>query len=216
MDYADHKTHSGVYLQKEKTVRQIAFFDFDGTVTYKDTLLEIAKYYKGKAAWLAGMLQLSPGLVAMKLRLLSNTAVKEQYLRRFFGGMRLNDFQQMCDAFQSDCYGRLIRPAALEAIQRHQRHNTPVVLVSASPENWLKGWCANNNITCIATRLEINEGIVTGKIAGQNCYGPEKVRRIQELYRLEEYDRVYCYGDSSGDRELLQIAHEPHYKPFRP
>ncbi len=196
-------------------MRQIAFFDFDGTVTYKDTLLEIAKYYKGKAAWAAGMLVLSPWLVAMKLKLVSNTKIKERYLHYFFGGIAADTYQKMCDDFQAEKLPLLIRPAALAEIRKHQENGTPVVLVSASPENWLKAWCAANNITCIATRLEIREGVVTGKIAGKNCYGPEKVRRIRELYDLGDYDRVFCYGDSGGDRELLQIADEAHYKPFR-
>lgn len=196
-------------------MRQIAFFDFDGTITYKDTLLEIVKYYKGKPAWMAGMLLLSPGLIAMKLKLASNTRTKERYLRHFFGGMRLEDFQNICDAFQRERFASLIRPAALEAIRHHQQNDTPVVLVSASAENWLKGWCAANNITCIATRLEIRNGVVTGKIDGNNCHGPEKVKRIRELYDLGAYEKVFCYGDSGGDRQLLQIADEAHYKPFR-
>lgn len=196
-------------------MRQIAFFDFDGTVTYRDTLLEIVKFSKGKTAWLAGMLLLLPWLVGMKLKLVSNARTKERYLSFFFGGMGAGDFQQICDTFQKEKLPSLIRPGALAAIRRHQENKVPVVFVSASPENWLKGWCASNDITCIATRLELQNGVVTGKIAGNNCYGPEKVRRIRERYDLGEYDLVYCYGDSGGDKEMLEIADEPHYKPFR-
>lgn len=196
-------------------MRQIAFFDFDGTITYKDSLLEIAKYQKGKIAWLIGMLVLLPRLIAMKLKLIPNAVMKEHYLTYFFGGISVNRFQEMCAEFQKACFTKLIRPAAITEIRRHQQNGTPVVLVSASPENWLKGWCRENNITCIATRLQVENGSITGKIDGKNCYGPEKVNRIKELYKLDTYDQIFCYGDSGGDREMLQIATEAHYKPFR-
>ncbi len=196
-------------------MRQIAFFDFDGTITYKDTLLEIAKFHKGKAAWLVGMLLLSPLLIGMKLKLVNNTRMKERYLSFFFGGISVEDFQILCEAFVQQKIPALLRPGALAEIKKHQDAGTPVVLVSASPENWLKSWCAANNITCIATRLAVKDGLITGTIDGNNCFGPEKVRRIRELYDLSDFQQIFCYGDSSGDRELLEIATSPHYKPFR-
>lgn len=196
-------------------MRQIAFFDFDGTITYKDTLLEIAKFHKGKAAWLVGMLLLSPLLIGMKLKLVNNTRMKERYLSFFFGGISVEDFQILCEAFVQQKIPALLRPGALAEIKKHQDAGTPVVLVSASPENWLKSWCAANNITCIATRLAVKDGLITGTIDGHNCFGPEKVRRIRELYDLSDFQQIFCYGDSSGDRELLEIATSPHYKPFR-
>ena len=45
--------------------------------------------------------------------------------------------------------------------------------------------------------------------------GAEKVNRIKEKYTLDEYEYIYAYGDSRGDKEMLTIAHEQHYKPFR-
>ena len=66
----------------------------------------------------------------------------------------------------------------------------------------------------LATLLETENGIVTGKLSGKNCYGPEKVARIKSEFRLEEYDNIYAYGDSSGDTEMLAIATKPYYRKF--
>ncbi|HEU5146872.1 MAG TPA: haloacid dehalogenase-like hydrolase, partial [Chryseosolibacter sp.] len=56
---------------------------------------------------------------------------------------------------------------------------------------------------------------LTGKILGRNCYGDEKVCRIKEEFDLPSFERIIAYGDSSGDREMLQLANESHYKPWR-
>ena len=67
----------------------IAFFDFDGTITKKDTLLEVIKFQKGTLAFYTGFFLLSPYLVAMKMKILSNQMVKEKVLKYFFGGCEL-------------------------------------------------------------------------------------------------------------------------------
>ena len=38
---------------------------------------------------------------------------------------------------------------------------------------------------------------------------------IKEHVTVREYEYIYAYGDSSGDREMLKLAHEACYKPFR-
>jgi HAD superfamily phosphoserine phosphatase-like hydrolase len=87
--------------------------------------------------------------------------------------------------------------------------------VSASAENWVKPWCDKYGIRCLSTKLEVNGGIITGKIRGRNCYGDEKACRIKETFDLSKFDLIIAYGDSSGDKEMLALAHERNYKPFR-
>ena len=57
--------------------------------------------------------------------------------------------------------------------------------------------------------LERIANLVTGRLDGPNCRGPEKLRRLHEWLRGEELsDRaeIWAYGDSAGDRELLAGA----------
>ena len=82
-------------------------------------------------------------------------------------------------------------------------------------ECWVKPWCDKNNIDLISTRLEVKDNKLTGKFATKNCYGREKVNRVKEAYDLSQYNHIYAYGDSRGDRELLALADESFYKPFR-
>ena len=67
----------------------------------------------------------------------------------------------------------------------------------------------------MGTRLAIVENKITGTIDGKNCYGDEKVCRIEKEYDLAAYKEIYCYGDSEGDKAMLQLATFPFYKPFR-
>ena len=66
-----------------------------------------------------------------------------------------------------------------------------------------------------ARQLEVKDGLITGKIKGINCYGPEKESRIRAAYMLKDFDEILAYGDSEGDREMLALASKKFYRPFR-
>lgn len=198
---------------------RIAFFDFDGTITTKDTLLEFIKYSKGKFRFYLGFLLSSPWIIAYKGGIIPNQKAKEKVLRFFFRSAPLNVFQQQCDSFSADILPGLLRPRALEEISQLKKSGFDIVIVSASPENWISRWSEQIGATLLATRLELisKSGVprLTGKIRDANCHGQEKVRRIEELYSLAEYSDIYTYGDSPGDRPMLQLGTISFYKPFR-
>lgn len=195
--------------------KRLVLFDFDGTVTTKDTFLEFIRFYHGTPKFLGGFTANSPWLVMMKLKLYPNYKAKEKVLDWFFKGEDINKFDEQCKAFTRTVIPKLIRPKALEEINAHKRDNATVVVISASAENWVRPWCEEQGIGCLATVLDVADQKITGKIKGFNCYGPEKPRRIRECYNLDEYDDIFAYGDSRGDLEMLALAKHQHYKPFR-
>jgi phosphatidylglycerophosphatase C len=216
VDHADHPQYTRTPVQKIEIVSQtIAFFDFDGTITTKDTLLEFIKYSKGRLKYYTGFLLNSPWLIAYRLKLISNQAAKERILTWFFRNTPLAEFQQTCDQFAADIIPGLLRPKALQEIALLRQKGTTIVLVSASPENWIRPWAGSLEINLIATRLQVRQNTLTGKITDKNCHGKEKVNRIHELYQLPDYSIVYAYGDSTGDKPMLQLANTAFYKPFR-
>jgi phosphatidylglycerophosphatase C len=194
--------------------KTIAFFDFDGTITNRDTMLELAVYHTGRWKFMTKMAMLSPSLVALKLNLLSAQKAKQLFLKTFFGGMPVEDFNRICEQFSDKIIPSLIRKDAREAIQQHLQKGDEVVVVSASAENWIKHWCLANKLRCIATRLEVKDHTITGNIEGANCNGKEKVSRIKELFNLADYESIYAYGDSSGDQMMLSIATHPGFRVF--
>ena len=195
--------------------KEIAFFDFDGTITSKDTLLEFIKFSKGNLRFLLGFLLNSPYLIAYKLKLISNQLAKEKILSFFFRNVTEVEFNNKCKAFSKAVLPSLIRPKAVEEIKTLQRKGCIVILVSASPENWIKEWAEEMQAQLIASRLEVKDGLITGKLSGKNCHGQEKVTRILENHILTEYHEIYAYGDTAGDMPMLQIATKTFFKPFR-
>lgn len=195
-------------------MKVLALFDFDGTITTKDTLMEIAKFHKGVSGWMIGMVALSPVLVMYKLKLIPNWKAKESFLRYFFGGLSEKDFEQICDQFTKTSLKPLIKEKAMEAIQWHKDNGHHIIVVSASAVNWLKAWCETMQLDLIATRLEVKDGVITGRIEGQNCYGEEKARRVKERIDIKGFGRIYAYGDSKGDEALFQLATDARYKVF--
>ena len=83
--YEDHYQCSGIYVQKEKTVKKgIAFFDFDGTITTRDSLLEFIRFTKGDYRFLFGFLFHLHYIAAFKMKLVTNQKFKEKMLEYFY------------------------------------------------------------------------------------------------------------------------------------
>jgi phosphatidylglycerophosphatase C len=195
--------------------KRIAFFDFDGTITTKDTLLELIRFDKGPLRLILGFLLNSPWLIAYKIRLISNQAAKERILRHFFGGISQEGFDRRCNSFATGRLPSLIRPKAIREIEKLKEAGAEVFVVSASPGNWIRPWTDQLQVQLIATRLATRNEKITGKIVEKNCYGREKVRRIQEVVDLRDYDEIYAYGDTDADRPMMQLATISFFKPFR-
>ena len=193
----------------------LALFDFDGTITTDDSLIKFIRFVVGDTKFIWGMILLSPMLTAYKLKLIPNYKAKQYMLSYFFKGMDEEKFMQVANEYSLSHIDTILRPKAMEKIAWHKEQGHKIVIVSASIECWLKPWCDKNDLDLIATKLEIQDGIVTGKFLTKNCYGIEKANRVNERYDLSEYDHIYAYGDSRGDRELLELADESFYKPFR-
>ncbi len=194
---------------------QIAFFDFDGTITTDDSLIRFIRFVVGDIKFVTGMAILSPMLTAYKLKLIPNYKAKQYMFSYFFKGMTEKKFIQVANEYSLKHIATILRPKAMEKIAWHIEQGHKVVVVSASIECWLKPWCNKNGLELIATKLEIKDGTITGNLLTKNCYGIEKANRVKERYCLDDFDYSYAYGDSRGDRELLELANESHYKPFR-
>jgi phosphatidylglycerophosphatase C len=193
----------------------LALFDFDGTITSRDTLLEFILHSKGRLAFVAGFFLISPLILAMKLRLLPNWKVKQWVLKIFFYRNSVESFDQACQEFSRTRLPNLLRSKALAEIVAHKKKGHRVVVVTASAENWIRKWAEENEVELLATQLETENGRLTGNICGRNCNGPEKVERIRKHITLTDYSSIYAYGDSRGDREMLELGTHSYYKPFR-
>lgn len=195
-------------------MKEIVFFDFDGTITKKDSLFVFIQHAFGKPKLWLGILLLAPWLMLHKANLLSSQKTKERVLQYFFRGMGIMPFTEICHSFTATI-DSIVRPQALKKIKEYQQREALVVIVSASIENWIIPWANQHQIEVIATRIELINEKVTGYIKGENCNGEEKSRRIKERYNLSHYHPIAAYGDTKGDLPMLNLANEKHMRPFR-
>jgi HAD superfamily hydrolase (TIGR01490 family) len=208
----DQKKRAGNHQQFKK---QLVLFDFDGTITTKDTLKEFMIFYQGKLRYAAGLAVLSPLIGLYVSKIIPNWKAKQYFLKWFLKGDDALVFNAKCKAFATQHIDHLIRPKALEAIKDYQKKGATIAVVTASAENWVKPWCDRYGLICLGTQLEVVDNRITGMISGKNCYGSEKVCRIKDRFILDNYEEVIAYGDTSGDKEMLAMAHQKFYKPFR-
>ena len=188
-------------------MKQLFAFDFDGTLTTRDTLIAFIRYACGTPRFLLGFLLHAPLLVLMKLRLYSNGKAKQRLFSWFFRGMPLEAFDALCQSFAST-HRHLLRPETVCLLQQALSEGAEVLVVSASIDNWVQPFFPT--VTVLGTQIEVIDGRLTGRFLTPNCYGQEKVRRIVALHPDRSAYRLTAYGDSRGDRELLAFADEAH------
>ena len=199
--------------------KKIYCFDFDGTLTTSDTLLEFIKYAKGRGRFLMVFLMYSPLLVLMKLHLYPNWKAKQQIFAHLFAGMRIEKFDALCRGFAEESQ-HLLRPKGITLVHEALVVGAQVFIVSASIDNWVRPFFDIRNlkgVQVLGTQIEVEDGKLTGNFKSNNCYGKEKVHRIAEAlksFERSEYE-IEAFGDSRGDKEMLAFADKGHFKPFR-
>jgi phosphatidylglycerophosphatase C len=190
----------------------LALFDFDGTITFKDSFGDFIAYAVGRRKVITGAILLSPMLLAFALGLIRNWRAKELVSTYFFGGWDARSFEALAANYSRERLPRIVREIALERIGWHKLKGDKVVVVSASIDLWLADWCTACEVDLIATKLETKDGRVTGRFLTRNCSGKEKVRRIEECYDVKSFGYIYAYGDTHGDTAMLEMADEKYYR----
>jgi HAD superfamily hydrolase (TIGR01490 family) len=186
----------------------LALFDFDGTLTTKDSLDEFLRYIVGRKKYFIYMFKFIPYFIVWQLRLMNNGVAKEHLFRIFFKGADEKLFKEKAINFSLKKLDPIINKDRMAILKKHQAEGDRVIIVSASMRCWLQPWCDKNNIELLSTQLEFKNGEFTGRFLTKNCHGKEKENRIKELLNLKDYETIYAYGDSSGDTQMLALAHK--------
>ena len=200
---------------QKQPVMMVAF-DFDGTITTKDTFALFLRYWAGTPRWIFNILKLLPIFIAYKLTFIDRDAVKKHVVRTFFKGADENALNKRATKFAREVIPGLIRPKALQELKIKNKTPYTLYIVSASINHYLDVWAKDNGIEhVIATNLNVVKGQLTGELSGQNCWGPGKMTKIAAEMAETPYILAEAYGDTRGDREMLHAAEVSFFKPFR-
>ena len=195
----------------------LALFDFDGTISSRDSFL-LFLWHIDKVKVVGTCLSIIPQIKHYKIGRYSNQKLKETVLKKLFAGISLDELQTASEHYCNDILPTIIRSGFWQRLAWHRQRGDEVVVVSASPEFMLEPWCRAHGVRLIGTEVETdNLGRLTGKLAGKNCMGHEKVRRVRTCLDIEKYDQLFTYGDTRADLPMLELAAPENrfYKPFR-
>ena len=188
----------------------VAVFDVDGTLTTGDCVLPFLRRVAGPRLALALLrrpLALVAGLVRRDRDRLKALACAS------LAGTSAAEVDRHGAEFAQDVVSSRLREDTTARLERHRALGHTVVLASASLDAYLEPLGAllgADEIVC--TRLERDaNGLLTGRLAGANCRGPEKARRVRTLLQARGLAgaEVWAYGDSADDDALLASVDHP-------
>ena len=191
----------------------VALFDFDGTVTHRDSLLPFLWHLFGPLKLAAFATLMSPLLLGYLLHIIPNGIAKERLLGRMLGGMDMDKLHAEAHCFARDFLPAIVRKESAERIAWHQAQGHRVIIVSASLELYLKPWAEDLGVVdVLATRLREEQGRAASGYDGVNCFGEAKAQRVREYLGDIATLEVYAYGDSRGDTQMLAMADHAYYR----
>ncbi|AHG20378.1 HAD family hydrolase [Chania multitudinisentens RB-25] len=199
-----------------RTKRVLSVFDFDGTLTHRDSFIPFLRFAFGKRLFARRLVKLAQPTFRCIRKKLTRDELKEVLIETFLTGVDEHWFRQQAEAFCSAYWARLMRPSGLLAVAAEVNSGAEVTICSASPAMVLQPFADRLGIKLIGTLLEVADGKLTGRITGHNCRCGQKVKRLESIYgQLEEY-HLRAWGDTRGDYELLATAQDAHWRHFHP
>jgi phosphatidylglycerophosphatase C len=192
----------------------VVAFDFDGTLTVRDSFVAFLKWRAGGRRWTVGLLRLAPAALAYLVHR-DRGRIKAAAVREFLKGTPRDRLEAEARTFAEGHSRRLLRPDAVAAWKRWRADHVRLVIVTASPDlivaPFARGLGAD---AIIGTQLAFDAGDrATGGFATPNCWGPEKVARLKAAFG-EDVELKAAYGDTGGDREMLAMATTAGYRVF--
>lgn len=186
----------------------VAIFDFDDTMRRGDSIAALTRYaFRHGRMRCRHAAALCGGMLLYFLRLRDERWAKQQALQ-FVKAMTAQEQERFFAAFVRDRLIPQLYPEALAEIRRHARNGRPVLIVSASPDCYMRFLSGALPVRAVlATPVDARGGV------GANCKGPEKLRRIDQWARENivaiDWPGSYGYGDSMTDLAYLARVGHP-------
>jgi phosphatidylglycerophosphatase C len=188
---------------------RIALFDLDGTLTYRDTLLQfLTRYLALKPGRLPGSLAIVPALLAFAFDGRDRGRLKSRVIRAVMGGAPRTEIDAFAQSFAASLESRgCFRSRGLATLEAHRAAGDRLVLLSASPDLYvpLIGRMLGFERS-ICTKIRWSGGRLDGALDSENRRGEEKVRCLERLRAEFPGAAVTAYGNSGSDLPHLARA----------
>ena len=161
-----------------------------------------------------GLLRLVPKLIAWRYGWISAQDGKILVLKHFYKNKTKNQLEGWGSTFCETIVPKILFKESLPTIQRYQAEGHEVAVVTASLGIWIAPFCEKIGVNLICTKLAFENGVFKGKLATKNCNFKEKPRRVKAIYDLSQYDEIIAYGNSKGDKAMLEMADVGYFRAF--
>ena len=198
-------------INNNKNFKKIYIFDFDGTISTKDSFILFTYFSCTLVKFLIFWIETT---LSFLFRIRSLPECKERFFQKNFKSMELKKFQNICDEFEKIKIRSIIKNSFMDYLKNID-NQYEIYIVSASISNYLKPWCNEMGFKLISTELEICDNKLTGKFSTKNCNGIEKANRIRERIQLEKYKEILVFGNSKGDFDMMKLATKKFYNYFK-
>ena len=189
----------------------LALFDFDGTLTTRETFPDFMRYAIARPRLLVGGVLLAPVVFGYRRGWVAGNPTRASIVQMGLRGVDAERLRAQGAAFARDVLPGVLRPEAMARLAWHRQRGDRVVVVSGGLDVYLAPWCAGQGIELLCSALAERRGRITG-YAGLQCVGEEKVRRVHALCDPQAYAAIHAYGDTHEDQAMLAMAHHRTYR----
>lgn len=185
---------------------RLVLFDFDKTLTTKDSFIEFLKFAVPSSKLLMNSFFLLPWFGLYKLGFYSSEKFKKRTFKTFFYGYKENDLKLLGERFAREKTPSILNDKINSKMLHYLANGDEIVIVSASLNVWLEPWASSFGVKLLCTDLKFENDIFLGEFSNKNCKGEEKKNRILSAYDLNLYSDVICYGNKGDDEPMMSLA----------
>jgi phosphatidylglycerophosphatase C len=192
--------------------RQIAAFDFDGTLSRRDTLVPFLAQASGRSRFVGAVSRLGISGARRNVDLRDRDGLKEALLADLFTGREEEELRHLGARYARDLLSDQLRPDVLTRLEDHRRAGHELLFVSASLVYYLDPLAELLGVNAVlAVEPEVRDGRLTGALARPNVRAEQKALRLREWMGEPEHGplegvELWGYGNSSGDHALLAMS----------
>ncbi len=196
---------------EDESGRDLALFDFDGTLTTRETFPDFMRYAVARPRLIVGGVLLAPVVFGYRRGWVAGNPTRASIVQVGLRGVDAARLRAQGEAFAREVLPGVLRPEAMARLAWHRDRGDRIVVVSGGLDVYLAPWCAAQGVDLLCSVLAERDGRITG-YAGAQCVGEEKVRRVRALCDPQAYAAIHAYGDTHEDQAMLAMAHHRTYR----
>lgn len=195
--------------------RAAAFFDVDGTLVrgqlFMPMIRPLFRWGYLRPRHLAKTVYRT---AAYRMGLIRQTDIDRMWEEtlEFVKGKRRDDIERVLAQAFEHAGTRAVRPAARFLVGEHRRLGHEVYLATSQTEEASKPLAALLQMDgLVATRMETNDGVYTGRFVEGYCYGERKADQVERFCKESGIDlsASWFYTDAAVDLPLLERVGHP-------